>query len=92
MVVTAPPPETGTQFGNGVQEPPVHVMFNGPPTFTKPLLHVTGMNAPETTVVLSMPSVGKLYILLGVRVAAMVGFWRKVNTGNVGHRPVSFFE
>ena len=89
VVAGVPPPETGTQFGNGVQDPATHEIFSGPPTFTKPLLQIIGTNAPETTLVLSIPSVGRLYAPLREIVTAMDAFWMKANRGAVGHLPVA---
>jgi hypothetical protein len=89
VVVGVPPPEPDAQFGKGVQDPATHEIFSGPPTFTYPLLQIIGTKAPDTTLVLSSPSVGRLYAPFRVIVTATDAFWMKANRGAVGHRPVA---
>ena len=89
VVVGVPPPDPDIQFGNGVQAPATHEIFSGPPTFTNPLLQIIGTKAPDRTLVLSTPSVGRLYAPLRVMVTATDAFWMKANSGAVGHRPVA---
>jgi hypothetical protein len=81
-------PVFGTQLGSVVHWFPTHVILSGPPIFTYPLLHMTGTYAPDSTVLVVVPAVGKLYVPLSVSVEATDEFCRKLNMTVVLHWPV----
>ena len=74
VAVTGSLPLFKTQRGNGVHDPPMHVIFNGPPTFTYPFLHIIGRKAPGITYRLSDASLGRLEAPLDAIVADINGF------------------
>ena len=74
VVVMASPLLMGMQLGSVVQAPAIHEMLSWPPTLMNPLLHIMDTKAPDMTLLLSLPSVAKLYEPLSVIVVAMDEF------------------
>lgn len=87
--VVTPEPVVETQFGNVVQAPLTQVIFSGPPTLVNPALQVIGTNAPEMTLVVFTPSVGKVTVpALVILVMVVVDCKKAVRLLN-GQRPVA---
>lgn len=88
-IVVTPEPVVETQLGNVVHAPLTQVIFSGPPVLTNPALQAIGTNAPEMTLVVFTPSVGKLKFPALV-ILVMVGIdCKKAVRVLTGHRPVA---
>ena len=84
-----PAPVVETQFGKVVQAPLVQVIFSGPPTLVSPALQAISTNAPEMTLVVFTPSVGKLELPPLLIVVMVVIDCKKAVRVFIGHRPVA---